>query len=244
MGTFYMKSREKSRYFTFLLYEDSIPENYIELLESLNIPMALSPWHDMDVKTKNFTPEEEILRNQGKIIYKKKHRHCIYVANNPVTADSVRKKLQRLFAEHIDKNVVSKVQLITTSVENTYAYLTHESKDAIAKNKHKYDSKDIVLLSNFDLSRYQVFDVEEQLEVLVNIIAIIKMYGFANVIELQEFVDNNAQAFEMLGVTSFRQFIKVIKGNSGLLRLYFDGNYQRKKNGRPDFDRETGEILK
>lgn len=244
MGTLYMKSREKSRYFTFLLYEDSAPENYIELLESLNIPIALSPWHDMDVKTKNLTPEEETLKNQGEVIYKKKHRHGIYIANNPVTANAVRNKLQRLFAEYTNKNVVSQVQIISTSVENTYAYLTHESKDAIAKNKHRYDSKDIVLLSNFDLSRYQVFDVEEQLEVLVNIIAVIKTYGFANVVELQEFVDNHEQAFDMLGITSFRQFIKVIKGNSGLLRLYFDGNYQRRKNGRPDIDKETGEILK
>lgn len=223
-----MSSRDKSRYFTFLLYEDSAPENYVELLESLNIPIALSPWHDMDVKTKNLTPEEETLKSQGEVIYKKKHRHGIYIANNPVTADSVRKKLQRLFAEYTDKNVVSQVQIITTSVENTYAYLTHESKDAIAKNKHKYDKNDIVLLSNFDLSRYQVFDVEEQLDVLVNVIAVIKTYGFSNVIELQEFVDSEEHAFNALGITDFRQFVKVVKGNSGLLRLYFDGNYQRK----------------
>lgn len=226
-----MNSRDKSRYFTFLLYRDSAPSNYLELLESLNIPMALSPWHDQDVKTKNFTPGEQKLVAQGKVVFKKEHRHCIYIANNPVTANAVRNRLQRLFAKYTNKPVVSHVQLITTSVENTYAYLTHESKDAIAKHKHVYDSKDIVLLSNFDLSRYQVFDTEEQLEVLVNIIGVVKTYGFANVIELQEFVDNNENAFSALGIADFRQFVKVVKGNSGLLRLYFDGNYQRRKNG-------------
>lgn len=226
-----MDSRDKSRYFTFLLYRDSAPSNYLELLESLNIPIALSPWHDQDVKVKNFTPDEQKLVAQGKVVFKKEHRHCIYIANNPVTAYAVRKKLQRLFAKYTNKPVVSHVQIITTSVENTYAYLTHESKDAIAKHKHVYDSKDIVLLSNFDLSRYQVFDTEEQLEVLVNIIGVVKTYGFANVIELQEFVDNNENAFSALGIADFRQFVKVVKGNSGLLRLYFDGNYQRRKNG-------------
>lgn len=226
-----MNSRDKSRYFTFLLYRDSAPSNYLELLESLNIPMALSPWHDQDVKAKNFTPDEQKLVAQGKVVFKKEHRHCIYIANNPVTANAVRNRLQRLFAKYTNKPVVSHVQIITTSVENTYAYLTHESKDAIAKHKHVYDSKDIVLLSNFDLSRYQVFDTEEQLEVLVNIIGVVKTYGFANVIELQEFVDNNENAFSALGIADFRQFVKVVKGNSGLLRLYFDGNYQRRKNG-------------
>lgn len=226
-----MNSRDKSRYFTFLLYRDSAPSNYLELLESLNIPMALSPWHDQDVKAKNFTPDEQKLVAQGKVVFKKEHRHCIYIANNPVTANAVRNRLQRLFARYTNKPVVSHVQIITTSVENTYAYLTHESKDAIAKHKHVYDSKDIVLLSNFDLSRYQVFDTEEQLEVLVNIIGVVKTYGFANVIELQEFVDNNENAFSALGIADFRQFVKVVKGNSGLLRLYFDGNYQRRKNG-------------
>lgn len=227
-----MNSRDKSRYFTFLLYRDSAPSNYLELLESLNIPMSLSPWHDQDVKTKNFTPGEQKLVAQGKVVFKKEHRHCIYIANNPVTANAVRNRLQRLFAKYTNKPVVSHVQIITTSVENTYAYLTHESKDAIAKHKHVYDSKDIVLLSNFDLSRYQVFDTEEQLEVLVNIIGVVKTYGFANVIELQEFVDNNENAFSALGIADFRQFVKVVKGNSGLLRLYFDGNYQRRKNGK------------
>lgn len=227
-----MNSRDKSRYFTFLLYRDSAPSNYLELLESLNIPMALSPWHDQDEKTKNFTPGEQKLVAQGKVVFKKEHRHCIYIANNPVTANAVRNRLQRLFAKYTNKPVVSHVQIITTSVENTYAYLTHESKDAIAKHKHVYDSKDIVLLSNFDLSRYQVFDTEEQLEVLVNIIGVVKTYGFANVIELQEFVDNNENAFSALGIADFRQFVKVVKGNSGLLRLYFDGNYQRRKNGK------------
>lgn len=227
-----MNSRDKSRYFTFLLYRDSAPSNYLELLESLNIPMALSPWHDQDVKAKNFTPGEQKLVAQGKVVFKKEHRHCIYIANNPVTANAVRNRLQRLFAKYTNKPVVSHVQIITTSVENTYAYLTHESKDAIAKHKHVYDSKDIVLLSNFDLSRYQVFDTEEQLEVLVNIIGVVKTYGFANVIELQEFVDNNENAFSALGIADFRQFVKVVKGNSGLLRLYFDGNYQRRKNGK------------
>lgn len=35
-----------------------------------------------------------------------------------------------------------------------------------------------------------------------------------------------------------------VEFNTGLLRLLFDGNYQKRKNGRPDIDKEIREILK
>ena len=46
------------------------------------------------------------------------------------------------------------VQIVVQSMENIYLYLTHESKDAIAKNKRIYDKRDIKLLNNFDIDRY------------------------------------------------------------------------------------------
>ena len=77
---------------------------------------------------------------------------------NPVTTDSVRLKIKRSLG---DKSI-SKVQIINTTIQNTYLYLTHESKDAIAKNKHIYKSSDIKLLNNFDIDRYNTLDVEEK----------------------------------------------------------------------------------
>lgn len=221
-----MNSRDKSRYFTFLLYRDSAPSNYLELLESLNIPMALSPWHDQDVKAKNFTPDEQKLVAQGKVVFKKEHRHCIYIANNPVTANAVRNRLQRLFAKYTNKPVVSHVQIITTSVENTYAYLTHESKDAIAKHKHVYDSKDIVLLSNFDLVRYQVLDVEMKEDILNKILDVVYVNELENIIELRQYFAVCDDIEAMFGVSDIRQLNKIIRENTGIIRLYLDGNYQ------------------
>lgn len=51
----------------------------------------------------------------------------IYIAKNPVTADSVRKKIKLLLGE----KSLAMVQVVL-NVENTYLYLTHESKDAVA----------------------------------------------------------------------------------------------------------------
>lgn len=237
MGVLYMKKREKSRYFTFLIYEDSAPEGYLDILESLNIPIAVSPWHDEDEKIEKLTPEEQRLVDQGKVVYKKKHRHCIYIASNPVTSNAVRNKLQRLFKEYTDKNVVSEVKIITTSVANMYAYLTHESKDAIKQGKHIYDSKDIVLLSNFDLSRYQVLDAETKEDILDRILNVIYEKELENIIELRQWFMVSDDIEKEFGVTDIKQLNKIVKENTGVLRLYFDGNYQSHKKKLDNGDR-------
>ena len=133
-----MTNKEKSRYFTFLLYPESIPEDWELRLELLGVPIAISPLHDKDKSSV-----------EGQM-YKKAHYHVIYIAKNPVTVDSVRKRIQRI----LGKQSISMVQIVTRSVENIYLYLTHESKDAIAKKKHVYDKKDIKLLNNFDVDRF------------------------------------------------------------------------------------------
>lgn len=48
---------------------------------------------------------------------------------------------------------------VALNVENTYLYLTHESKDAITKKKHVYDKANIKLINNFDIDRYVTLDV-------------------------------------------------------------------------------------
>ena len=75
-------AKYKSRYFRFLLYPESIPEDWELHLELLGVPMAISPLHDKDLS-----------KAEGQK-YKKAHYHVIYVAKNPVTADSVRKKIK------------------------------------------------------------------------------------------------------------------------------------------------------
>ncbi|WP_044775585.1 Rep family protein, partial [Streptococcus suis] len=113
-------AKEKSRYFTFLLYPESIPTDWQLQLELLGIPIAISPLHDKDKS------------NVEGQLFKKAHYHLIYVAKNPVTADSVRVKIKRCLG---DKSI-AKVEIIKKSIENVYLYLTHESKDAIEKKKH------------------------------------------------------------------------------------------------------------
>jgi hypothetical protein len=215
---------DKARYFTFLLYPESIPENWKMQLELIGVPMAISPLHNKDKS--NVEGQE----------YKKSHYHVIYVAANPVTPHSVRMRIQRA----LGKESIAKVQIIKQSMENMYLYLTHESKDAIAKNKYKYDKKDIKLLNNFDIDRYVVIDVEDKDEMLNDVCDMIDDHGLANIRELRRFVKEHGTEYNL---PSMKIINSVLRSHTGLIRLYFDAVYQERKYGRSYVDKDTGEIL-
>ncbi|GGE57241.1 replication protein [Pullulanibacillus camelliae] len=216
-------AKDKARYFTFLLYPESIPEDWEMRLESLGVPIAISPLHDKD------------LSNVEGQKYKKAHYHVIYVAKNPVTAESVRLKIKRC----LGSRSVAMVQIVVQSMENIYLYLTHESKDAIAKNKHVYDKKDIKLLNNFDIDRYITLDVEDKDDMLNDICDLIDEHGLANIRELRRFVRVHGSEHNL---PSMKIINSVLRSHTGLIRLYFDAVYQERKYGRGDIDRETGEL--
>ncbi|SUN43964.1 Plasmid replication protein [Streptococcus equi subsp. equi] len=192
--------------------------------------MAISPLHDKD---KSSVEGQE---------YKKAHYHVLYIAKNPVTVDSVRKKIKLLLGE----KSLAMVQIVL-NVENMYLYLTHESKDAIEKKKHVYDKADIKLLNNFDIDRYVVVDEYEKEELFNVICDIVVEYQLANLLELDKFVKRYGRNYGLVGM---KQVNKIIAPKSGLMRLYFDGAYQVRKNGLVEIelpedavDSETGEIL-
>lgn len=216
-------AKDKARYFTFLLYPESIPGDWQMKLESIGVPIAISPLHDKD------------LSNVEGQKYKKAHYHVIYVAKNPVTADSVRLKIKRTLGEQS----LSKVQIVVQSMENIYLYLTHESKDAIAKNKHRYDKKDIKLINNFDIDRYITLDVEDKDDMLNDVCDLIDEHSLANIRELRRFIKVHGSEYNL---PSMKIINSVLRSHTGLIRLYFDAVYQERKYGRSDFDKETGEI--
>lgn len=216
-------AKEKARYFTFLLYPESIPTDWIQKLESLDVPIAISPIHDKDFSN---------VEGQK---YKKAHYHVIYVAKNPVTADSVRVKIKRLLGE----KSIAKVQIVVSSMENMYLYLTHESKDAIAKNKYKYKKSNITQLNNFDIDRYITLDAEDKDDMLNEVCDLIDEHGLANIRELRRFIRVHGAEY---GLPSMKIINSVLRSHTGLIRLYFDAVYQERKYGRFNVNYETGEI--
>lgn len=174
--------------------------------------MAISPIHDKDIRD---------LEN-GKVEYKKAHYHVIYIANNPVTADSVRNRINRCMGDDEDDNenkkkFVSHVKIVD-SVQNLYLYLTHESSDAKKKNKHVYDSSDIVHLNNFEIGHYIQFSKEENDEYVNDLFDFIIDNKIKNAVELREAVGR--------GELNRERTYKAMKSAVGFINLAFNGVYQ------------------
>lgn len=201
------KKEEKSRYFTFILYLDSLPDNWWIPLEELGFPMAISPLHDKD----KYEGDDKIMK------YKKEHYHVIYVANNSVTPSSVRKKLKRALGD----KAINMVK-ICDNVENMYLYLTHESKSAIEKKKHVYDKNDIIHLNNFDLSRYLKDSLEDKQDRLDLVLDIIFDEDLKNMKQLVEFINKNGEKYKL----NRRLLNEAVKMSPSLVNLYLNGNYQ------------------
>ena len=205
-------AKEKSRFFTFLMYPDAdgFPEDWEERLERIGIPIAISPLHNMDKA-----------KGGG---YKKAHYHGIYIANNPVTSESVRNKLRAvLSSKEFECKAIAFVQVIHESVESVYLYLTHDSKDAIKKGKYRYNKADIKHINNFDIERYITIDIETKEKVFRTIIKLVKHNRISNIVELDDFIEENGLDY---GIDENLYFTS-IQNKASLLRLYFDGNYQK-----------------
>ena len=63
--------------------------------------------------------------------------------------------------------------------------ILHESVDAIAKKKHIYDKKDIVLINNFDIDRYDSLDTADKKAYLNTVLNLVKSNGIQNMIDLE-----------------------------------------------------------
>lgn len=228
----------KARYFTFIIYPESVPVDWEECLEKLGVSMAVSPLHNLDETERKFedmSDEEKAVIQSGKKIYKKAHYHVLYIARNPVTIESVRNKVKRV----LGNKSVSHIEIVD-SVENIFLYLTHESSDAIKKNKHKYDKADLRFINDFDIDRYVTLDENQKRELKNLLLNIIRKNHLVNVVHLLNFIEVNGSDY---CITNMNDVNDVVTSNASGFRLFFDANYQIGYRHNVSFiDEETGEI--
>ena len=127
-----MAKEKRSSKWTFLIYQDSSPENYLEVLESMHVPFILSPWHDKDVN-----------KETGE--FKKAHKHgALYfesLKSYSQVSDMLTEKL----------NAPSHVEVVM-SPKGLYDYFIH------AENPEKtlYNIEDIETGCGFDLEKFLI----------------------------------------------------------------------------------------
>lgn len=118
-------SKRKERYWTFVLYPESAPEDWKEYLQQTGVQWAISPLHDKD---KN--PDGEL---------KKAHYHIVGFWSGPTTYERVYEITQDLNCP-IPQRVMQPIGAIR--------YLTHKDNP----EKYQYDEKDIQCINGLDLA--------------------------------------------------------------------------------------------
>ena len=135
----------KKRNWGAVIYPDSAPKDWIEILQLKGLPFAVSPLHDKDIN-----PTGEV---------KKAHYHIILCFSGPTTDKTVN--------DIIVKELGQPIAIPLESVRGYYRYFTHKDNP----DKYQYESSDIQLFNAFDvtdvLNNFEVFSCLKEIQILI-----------------------------------------------------------------------------
>ena len=117
--------RITGRSWAFVIYPESMPENYEEIITDTGLPLAMSPLHDKDM---NPTGEP-----------KKPHYHCIVYYENATTLKNVK--------ENVCDRLNGTIPIKLESMRGMYRYHIHLDNP----EKYQYDDRDRKFFNGFDI---------------------------------------------------------------------------------------------
>ena len=117
--------RITGRSWAFVIYPESLPENWKQIITDTGLPMAISPLHDKDV---NPTGEE-----------KKAHYHVICYYENATTYNNVKQNV----TDRLNGTIPIKLE----SMRGMYRYHLHLDNP----EKYQYDDRDRMFFNGFDI---------------------------------------------------------------------------------------------
>lgn len=199
------KTEQRSNKWAFILYQESVPTNYLEILEELHIPFVLSPWHDKDVN-----------KLTGEV--KKAHKHgALYF-------DSLKSYTQvsNLISQKL--NAPKHVEVVM-SPKGMYEYFTH------AENPEKtpYLAEDIECGCGFELGKFLAD--HNMGEFLNNIIDVIDENDFKEFEELVMYARKNDYLLLELIVDKTYFFSKLLDSRRYSLERFVRSSYKAKDDG-------------
>lgn len=150
----------KKRYWTFVLYPESAPEDWRDILQRTGLEIAVSPLHDKDI-------------NPGTEEVKKPHYHLILCYNSTTTGNAVKKLTDELNQP---------IPLPIDSVRGLYRYFTHKDNP----EKFQYDEKDITSINGFDIADYSDLSSSEVSRIKLELTKFIKEQDLT---EYSDFMD-------------------------------------------------------
>lgn len=163
------KENVKKRNWTFVLYPESAPADWLEKLKLSGLMCAISPLHDKDV---NPTGEK-----------KKAHYHVLLVYSGPTTYNAVAK-----FTASLNATIPQALE----SVRGMYRYFSHKDNP----EKHQYDESDIMTVNGFNIADLVELTKSEVNEIKKNILCIIREIGIKEYSDLVDFLVDNEMMTE------------------------------------------------
>lgn len=159
------KDEVKSKFWTAIVYEDSAPEDWRDIIKISGLRCAISPYHDKDI---NPTGEP-----------KKPHWHIILCWDGPTTFNNAKKFVQNELHTPIPKDL--------KSIRGMYNYFSHKDNP----EKAQYDENLIEHLNGFCLAEFVELTRGEVNEAIKNTFKIIRDVGITEYSSLLDFLEDN-----------------------------------------------------
>lgn len=153
------KSNIKKRNWAFILYPESAPENWLDILRETGLPCAISPLHDKDID-----PNNE---------HKKAHYHIILSYAGPTSLSVVRNITDKLNAP---------LPQALEQIRGYYRYFTHKDN----ADKYQYDEKEIGTINGFNISNFIELSKSEVSQIKIMLQNLIREN---NIIEYSDLMD-------------------------------------------------------
>ena len=147
-----MPKDKRSNKWAFLIYQESAPENYLDVLEEMHIPFVLSPWHDKDIN-----------KETGE--FKKAHKHGVLFFESLKSYTQI----SELLTEKL--NTPSHIEVVM-SPKGMYDYFIHAENP----DKTLYNIDEIESGCGFELEQFLITNNNEQF--LSTVIDIIEEHNF------------------------------------------------------------------
>lgn len=136
----------KKRNWAFIIYPESVPNEWREILQGTGLQCVISPLHDKDINS------------DGEV--KKPHYHVIISYSGPTSYNVVKK---------ITDSLNAPIPQAIEQMKGYYRYLTHKDNP----EKYQYDDKDISTINGFnimdfvELSKSEVTGIKIKLQSLI-----------------------------------------------------------------------------
>ena len=150
----------KGRNWAFVMYPESMPEDWFERLQMTGLPFAISPLHDKDVN-----PTGEV---------KKPHYHVICYYENSTTQTAVKD----LVCDLVNATLPIKLE----SMQGMYRYHVHQDNP----EKYQYDDRDRTFINGFDVHKVESLTYTEVSKLLQ---AIQKLIINEHILEYSDLLD-------------------------------------------------------